>query len=165
MAFSDTDPLEEQMGIRTRFWMKVRRSSGCWLWTGAVSGVYGQFWDGKRVVWAHRFSYELKHGSIPPRKQIDHRPTCPKNCVNPDHLRVATNKQNQENRAGPQRGSRSGVRGVHWHPATSQWRAQVGHKGRKVHVGLFSDIADAEAAVVAKRLELFTHNDADRMVP
>lgn len=31
-----------------------------------------------------------------------------------------------------------------------------------VHVGYFTVKAEAEAAVIAKRNELFTHNDADR---
>jgi hypothetical protein len=36
------------------------------------------------------------------------------------------------------------------------------HFRRLLHVGLFLTIAEAEAAVIAKRNELFTHNDMDR---
>jgi len=43
-----------------------------------------------------------------------------------------------------------------------KWRAEVTHHGRKFHVGLFASIDEAEAAVIAKRNELFTHNAADR---
>lgn len=42
------------------------------------------------------------------------------------------------------------------------WRAGVGHNGVKVNVGCFKTLEEAEAAVIAKRIELFTHNDADR---
>ncbi len=42
------------------------------------------------------------------------------------------------------------------------WRARVEHAGRAIHLGTFDTIAAASAAVTAKRLELFTHNDADR---
>jgi len=33
---------------------------------------------------------------------------------------------------------------------------------RKINVGCFSDLGDAEAAAIAKRNELFSHNDIDR---
>ena len=34
--------------------------------------------------------------------------------------------------------------------------------GKRHHVGYFTTVQDAEAAVIAKRNELFTHNDLDR---
>lgn len=163
MAFSDNDPLEDDMGVRDRFWSKVDRSSECWLWTAGVSGKYGQFWDGRKNVWAHRFSYSLMNGPVPEGMQVDHHHTCPKTCVNPHHLRAVTNKQNQENLPVSAR-SRSGVRGVHWNAENKKWRAQVTHNGKKIHVGLFPTISEAAAAATAKRRELFTHNDADREV-
>jgi len=39
----------------------------------------------------------------------------------------------------------------------------VKHFGKIHYVGTFDSVAEAEIAVVAKRNELFTHNDADRM--
>lgn len=36
------------------------------------------------------------------------------------------------------------------------------HNGRTIACGTFLNAADAEAAVVKKRLELHTHNDLDR---
>jgi uncharacterized protein with NRDE domain len=82
-------------------------------------------------------------------------------CVNPDHLRLATNKQNLENRSGPPRNNTSGIIGVS--RQGNKWYAKVEHHKHQYYVGLFDHIEDAEAAVIAKRLELFTHNDADRM--
>jgi len=84
-------------------------------------------------------------------------------CVNPDHLRLATPKQNVENRAGVNRSNKSGVVGVFWHRQTGKWLARVVHNGRQHHAGLHSEISDAEAAVTAKRNELFTHNNLDRV--
>lgn len=90
---------------------------------------------------------------------VDHR--CHnRGCVRPDHLRLATNKQNQENLSGPHQDSSSGVRGVSWEKG--RWRACVVHDGHKINVGRFVTLDEAEAAVRAKRLELFTHNDLDR---
>jgi hypothetical protein len=67
-----------------------------------------------------------------------------------------------ENPAAPHPNNSSGVRGVCWVSQKKKWRATIGHNQRQVHVGYFSDLADAESAVVAKRNKLFTHNDADR---
>ena len=38
----------------------------------------------------------------------------------------------------------------------------MGHRGVHHYLGLFPTLEQAEAAVVAKRNELFTHNDMDR---
>src|SRR6185436_240941 len=57
----------------TRFWAFVdkhgpllRADLGpCWNWRGATAGWgYGFFWDGTRLVRAHRFSYELHIGPL-----------------------------------------------------------------------------------------------------
>ena len=146
-----------------RFWSKVDKSGDCWLWTGSVKpSGYAQFSVRGRNVYVHRFSYALISGSIPEGQEIDHRHSCPKHCVNPDHLRLTTSKQNKENQAGPYRGSMSGVRGVTWSERYRKWNAQLSHHGKTVYVGRFLTVEEADAAVVARRLELFTHNDADR---
>ena len=93
---------------------------------------------------------------------LDHKPTCELRCVNPAHLRVATQKQNLENLRGARRRSKTGVRGVFWIESLGRYRAEVRHWGICHHVGCFDSINEAESAVIAKRLELFTHNDVDR---
>lgn len=146
-----------------RFWSKVDQSGDCWLWTDVPqSAGYGMFHLNGRRVLAHRLSYELNVGPIPDGHEIDHRPTCPKNCVNPAHLRAVTHKQNLENRAGAPVNSTSGVRGVSWWSARSCWKGTVTHCGKHFHVGYFATVEEASAAVVAKRLELHTNNQLDR---
>ncbi|MGO2634644.1 MAG: hypothetical protein ACTH9H_12945, partial [Galactobacter sp.] len=84
-------------------------------------------------------------------------------CVNVDHLRVVTNKQNSENRSDSQKNNTSGFRGVtKSRPSSNKWIAQVRHRGRRIYLGTFADIAEAAAAARLKRVELFTHNDIDR---
>lgn len=69
-------------------------NSGCWLWTAATTGHgYGLIHAGGRLQYAHRISYEMHNGPIPPGLDIDHlcRVRC---CVNPDHLEPVTRKEN-----------------------------------------------------------------------
>ena len=142
-----------------RYWSKVEKTQSCWNWKAAIDvGGYGIFGQRK----AHRVSYEWANGAVDSGTDIDH--ICHnRRCVNPAHLRQATRKQNVENHSGAYRNSKSGVRGVFWHPGTKKWRAVVRHNGKKIQVGMFMSLPDAEAAVIAKRNELFTHNDRDRI--
>lgn len=148
------------------FWSRVSKSAGCWMWTGRLTdkgyGLARYTIDGKRHgIRAHRLAYELEHGKVDADMQVDH--LChTRACVNPDHLRVATHKQNQENLAGAQARNQSGVRGVSWYARKNLWMGSVRHNKKLHHVGYFATIAEAERAVVAKRNELFTHNDLDR---
>lgn len=148
-----------------RFWSKVNKSGDCWLWTAGTwrsrgQSLYGQFVADGRKIGAHRFAYQLVFGAIPLDTQVDHR--CHNTlCVRPEHLRLATNKQNHENRRGPTSRSRSGVLGVSWNRRRQKWVASVGHNG-KLWSARFDTKEQAAAAVQAKRLELFSHNDLDR---
>lgn len=88
------------MNLVEEFWKRVRKSDGCWEWTGTLqkrpngAESYGLFTVGrKRRVLAHKFSYELAHGPVPPSKVVRHRCDNPK-CVRPDHLLVGTQADN-----------------------------------------------------------------------
>lgn len=67
---------------------------GCWIWTGYTDrDGYGSVTINKRSYRAHRVAYEAKHGMIPHGLVIDHLCRQP-SCVNPDHLRAVTNREN-----------------------------------------------------------------------
>jgi hypothetical protein len=146
-----------------RFWAKIEKTEGCWLWTActdAISG-YGRVTINKTTRYAHRVAYEIENGPIPTGMTIDHRCRT-RSCVNPGHLRLATNKQNAENVATDTQ-SKSGIRGVVWYAPRRRWAAKAKHNGHTYYAGYHRTIAEAAAAVIALRNELFTHNDADRM--
>jgi HNH endonuclease len=149
--------------LSDRFWAKVTKTDTCWLWTGAVTKAgYGRVMDSDgKVRGAHVVGYKLQVGPIPDGFVIDHKCHV-KNCVRSDHIRAVTQKQNLENHSGARRDSQSGVRGVSWSEPYGKWVGYVSHHGRTIFVGRWSDLKEAEAAVVAKRQELFTHNDKDR---
>ena len=157
------DTMPRKQTVEERFWAKVDKTGDCWTWTacGNADG-YGRFCVNYKMEYAHRVAYSLTHGPIAEHMDIDH--TCyNKSCVNPSHLRAATRKQNTENREGAQSNSKSGVRGVSWHKGSSKWVAQVKHNGKAEHLGSFASIDAAERVVKARRLELFTHSDQDRV--
>lgn len=144
-----------------RFWAKVEKTADCWNWTGSTNGRYGLLSVNSKHTRAHRFSYEIANGCVPAGLVIDHK--CHNTlCVKPAHLRAITQKQNCENLAGAHKRSRSGVRGVHWRKDAKRWQVTVSHHGKSSHHGYFRELADAEAAAIAGRNELFTHNDADK---
>lgn len=146
-----------------RFWSKIEKTSTCWNWTPPISKAgYGHISINGSLQYAHRVSWEMCVGKIPKGIDIDHR--CHNTrCVNPSHLRLATRKQNIENHSGLNRNNTSGVRGVSWHKGAKKWSAAVWHGGSKHFVGLFVSIEEAKVAVIAKRNELHTHNDLDRI--
>jgi hypothetical protein len=155
------------MSVEDRFWAKVDKSAGpdgCWLWTASTSYGYGRISIGARPgrrVAAHRVSWQLVNGPMSAGMQVDHK-CFNRVCVNPAHLRIATNKQNNEHRQGARRDSKSGIRGVYFDKCRNRWHATVRNHGKNVHVGRFTTKAEAAEAARLKRLELFTHNDLDQ---
>ena len=90
------------------FWDNVRKTRGCWYWTGARSHHsrsklhrYGRFGKNK----AHRISYELKFGKIPKGMCVLHKCDNPP-CVNPKHLFLGTRRDNAHDMIKKGRGAR-----------------------------------------------------------
>lgn len=79
--------------VISRFWEKVKKSDGCWLWTGAQMPTgHGNVYLGNgKFINAHRFSYILAYGRIEEGHVVHHVCEEPA-CVNPSHLRAITRK-------------------------------------------------------------------------
>lgn len=108
---------EQLLSFTLSFWSKVDWKTdpdGCWPWLGAISGCgYGYLHvphpAGGRglpsVECAHRVAYVLSKGPIPPGLVVRHGPTCDDGttrqlCINPDHLKLGTHKENMADRSG-----------------------------------------------------------------
>ena len=157
--------VDDPPSMEDRFWARLEKTDSCWVWPkSSASHGYGEIWDGERNVLAHRFAYELLVGPIPAGMQVDH--VCRNRlCVNPAHLRVVTNKQNSEHHNGSAKRNNvsSGVRGVSWDKRRQWWTVNVMHQRRNHYGGSYRNLSEAEAAVVALRNRLHTHNDLDRV--
>ena len=89
--------------------------NGCWNW----GGLLGSSWHGHikafgKFVGCHRLSYELHNGAIPHGYEILH--SCNNRvCINPDHLRIGTHKENMRE-IKENGGCRSGIKNSAYKP-------------------------------------------------
>lgn len=108
-------PFAERRTLEARFWAKVAKSDGCWVWTGGRKpDGYGTIRAGGErgggaVVSAHRVSWEMHRGPVPDGLHVLHRCDSPP-CVNPAHLFLGSNADNvadkvAKGRQGAPRGS------------------------------------------------------------
>jgi hypothetical protein len=133
---------------------KPGKPDACWPWTGTIHHRrYGVIGDNKnRQYLAHRVSYERAHGPIPPGLYVCHTCDNPP-CVNPAHLFVGTDADNQADKARKGRAPRGernkaakltaeDVRAIRaLYPALSQ-QAIANRFG--VHQSIVSDIVRGE---------------------
>lgn len=96
--------------LKDRFWTKVecRGHNECWPWLSITDACgYGMMFQCSKpkIRWyrAHRLSYELNVGPIPVGMKVLHRCDNP-TCVNPKHLWLGTQSDNNRDRDTKGRG-------------------------------------------------------------
>ena len=67
----------------------------CWVWNVKNPLQRYGWWKAHGEIKAHRASWVMHHGVIPPGMQVLHRCDCPR-CVNPKHLFLGTQVANME---------------------------------------------------------------------
>ena len=100
--------LREQVAMTPEtFWSHVDCTAGpdaCWPWTGRRTDGYGAVGSGQQFDRAHRVSFRLSGGIIPPGQIVRHLCHNPL-CCNPDHLAAGTHADNMHDMAQAGRGA------------------------------------------------------------
>lgn len=92
---------ERNLPLIDRFRLRFTVTEDCWIWNGApASNGYGKFGFNGKTVSAHRMSYEMFVGQIPPGLTIDHLCRV-RLCVNPNHLEAVPHRVNILRSDGP----------------------------------------------------------------
>lgn len=155
-------PIREPYGSdKERFWDKVHKTSTCWNWTGAKHNGYGIARANGKSNLAHRLSYTWAKGEIPDGIQLDHM--CHnRSCVRPDHLRFSDWETNGQNRAGANKNSKTGIRGVYWNKERNGWFAAATLGPDVMRRGPFEYLEDAEKSAIELRGEHMPFSISDR---
>lgn len=70
------------------------------------------------------------------------------------NLRACTHQQNSYNQK-LRKSNTSGYKGVSWHKQRKKWVVQLQYNGKKLHLGLFTDIEDAVKAYNDKSILVY----------
>lgn len=105
------------------FWKADER--GCHIWQGSkIVRGYGRLQVAGYTVLAHRHSYTLNVGPIPPGISVCHKCDNP-SCVNPEHLFLGSAKDNADDMMAKGRGKHGLVHPVGTHPRENGGRART----------------------------------------
>lgn len=108
---------------------------------------------------AHRIAWIITHGDWP-ADQIDHINGDPSdNRIS--NLRTVSNAENGRNQA-IRSDNTSGVMGVCWDKSRGKWQASIMVDQRQIHIGRFTDLADAIAARAAAEIAHGFHQNHGR---
>ncbi len=99
-----------------------------------------------RCVYVNRKCIKLgMHRQVLPcldNQEIDHKN---RNTLDnrKSNLRIVTHAQNMKNR-NKHKNNKSGIKGVYWDKRGKKWRSEIRVDGKKIHLGMFSDLMEAK---------------------
>lgn len=130
-----TDDLKRLVELGLTWYVGIKKNGYCRVMTRI---------NGKTTL-LHRFLTDAPEGMT-----VDH--------INHDtldnrreNLRIVTNAENQQNKKGAYKNSKSRVRGVSWNKTANKWMAMLAVNGKRIYVGCYIDLSEAERAVKEAR--------------
>jgi hypothetical protein len=120
--------------LADRMLISVGRSepNECWPWKGRVSSTgYGTIKHRGRTLKAHRVAYEMANGPIPDGLVVMHICDNPP-CCNPNHLRLGTVADNNNDRDQKGRNAHSAKTHCLWGHEFNQENTYVTRHGHRV---------------------------------
>lgn len=124
--------------------------TGCWLWPGKPHYGYGVFGTREGQYRAHRVSYTVHVGPVPPNLMVCHKCDI-RLCINPDHMFLGTGLDNIRDCLSKGRGPER-----RYNPPISGHRAPRGEASPKAKM--------TEADVVAIRMSCGSKSDDELAV-
>lgn len=129
-------------------------------WHAAWNKTTNQFFaasndkiDGKWTgITLHRFILDAPKGL-----DVDHINHNMLDCRR-ENLRVCTRSENLQNRQGAMCTSSTGIRNVHFRSDTRKWNVEIKVNYKKISLGCYSTIEEAEKAAIAGRKKYMTHS-------
>jgi hypothetical protein len=113
--------------LADRFWQRVNKTEGCWLWTGSLNphgyGQLSQGIKGRRPLITSRVSWEIHNGPIPDGLHVLHHCDVPA-CVRPDHLFLGRPRDNALDKVAKGRARGGSLKGEK-HPHAKLTEEQV----------------------------------------
>jgi len=141
------------------YWRHAKGNTKPWQKAGAMD-AYGyisiKFMN--KFYKAHRLAWLYVHGEMP-KGEIDHVNRI-KNDNSIENLRVATRKENNENKLA-NKNNLSGLKGVSFDLKNKTWFARIMNNGKVHRLGTFSTPEDASKAYIEAAKTFHTHNAVD----
>lgn len=161
------DPIIITSKVEKKFWEKVEKTDACWIWKSPANrNGYGVIKINGANCAAHRISYTIKNGEIPPNLFILHKCHNPK-CVNPDHLYAGTPQDNSNDEI-----TRNNTRhykcanptkytGVRWCNTRKNWISSVLIDKKNIDIG--RHVSEIDAARNHDRILYMKYGIKDRL--
>ncbi len=161
-------PIYITESVEKRFWDKVEKTDSCWNWKGAPDRItgYGSLKiDGLKRS-SHRISYVIHKGDIPENMMILHNCHNP-SCVNPDHLRAGTARDNSQDEVERKNtrhykcANPTKYNGIRWCNTRKNWISYI-YLNRKL-IDLGRHVSEIDAARNHDRIKYMKYGLKDKL--